>query len=603
MKKINVKSKWLKDKNILFILKNFKILSTANKHKIKKFTEDCLKKNIPFGDFNIAFDYLAYKLKCNTKKLERNREILAKLYIKHNLKQDLKFFNDELDFYKKVITKEENELFNVHIHWFVDFIKAILYKKSFPNLEPKKCKINSFFAKSKLNLDEKDYIYFNKLHNEIHLLAKELKQLYNEEEYYYFKTLFSELRSVSITLREVIGNIFLKSKLISIYIDPITKVNNRLKFLEDINSYQNKTIMLLNIKNFSQLNLTYGTKFGDKTLQVVAKNLEKFEILNIYRIYADEFAIIVKDNKSAEYLFNSIDEKMKLDDIDYIISFYGSFRKINIHSFEICEYALLKGKKQHLINANNLKYENISIYKSNLDIIQKIKVALLTDKVKVYKQPIYDIKQEKITKYECLMRIEDENGTILNPGSFMEVLEQMALYEEYTKTMIYKSFKYFKDKNYEFSINFSMSDIQNYNTIQFLKKMISNYPYTAKRCTIELLENEAVKNFDLVNNFFREIKEVGIKTALDDFGSGYSNFAYIFSLELDYIKIDGSITKKLLEDKKMRILLETMVKMAHSIGMKVIAEFVSDKKLLEYVKKANVDYAQGYYISEPKEEI
>jgi len=601
--KLKTNHKWLKDKNIIFILKNFKILSTANKHKIKKFADDCIKKDIPFGDFNIAFDYLAYKLKCNTKKLERNREILSKTYIKYNLQKDLKFFKDELDFYKKVITKEENELFNIHINWFVNFIKAILYKKSFPNLDPAKCEINSFLSKSKLNLNEKDYIYFNKLHNEIHSLAKELKQLYNEEEYYYFKTLFSELRSLSIIFREIIGNIFLKNKLISIYIDPITKVNNRLKFLEDINSYKNKTLILLNIKNFSQLNLTYGTKFGDKTLQVVAQNLEKFEILNIYRIYADEFAIIVKDNKTAKNLFNSIDEKMKLDDIDYIISFYGSFRKIDIHSFEICEYSLLKGKKQHLINANNLNYEDISIYKSNLDIIQKIKVALLSDKVKVYKQPIYDIKQDKITKYECLMRIEDGNGAILNPGAFMEVLEQMALYEEYTKTMIYKSFNYFKDKNYEFSINFSMSDIQNYNTIQFFKKMIGNYPDTARRCTIELLENEAVKNFDIVNKFFKEMKEYGIKSALDDFGSGYSNFSYIFSLDLNYIKIDGSITKKLLEDKKMGILLETMVKMAHSIGMKVVAEFVSDKKLLEYVKKANVDYAQGYYISEPKEEI
>ena len=596
-------TKYLQDRNIAYILKNFQLLSTANKHKIKKFAITCINKSIPFGDFTIAFDYIAYKLKCNTKKLERNREILAKVYIKYNLIKDLQFFSDEIDFYKKVITKEENELFNIHINWFIDFIKAILYKKPLPNLNPEHCKINSFFAKSKLNLDEKSYIYFNKLHNEIHSLAKELKILYDEEEYYYFKTLFSELRSVSIIFREVIGNIFLKNKLISIYIDPITGVNNRLKFLEDMKSYENKTLILLNIKNFAQLNLTYGTKFGDKTLEIVAKNLEKLDILNIYRIYADEFAIIVKDTKTAIDLFDNIDEKMKLNDIDYIISFYGSFRKIDNHSFEICEYALLKGKKQHLIDANNYNYEDISIYKKNLDTIQKIKIALLADKVKVYKQPIYDLKQDKITKYECLMRIEDENGEILNPGAFMEVLEQMAIYEEYTKTMIYKSFKYFTDKNYEFSINFAMSDIQNYNTIQFLKKMISNYPETAQRCTIELLENEAVKNFDIVNKFFKEIKEYGLKTTLDDFGSGYSNFSYIFSLELDYIKIDGSITKKLLEDNKMCVLLETMVKMAHSIGMKVVAEFITNKKLFTYVKQANVDYVQGYYISEPKEEI
>ncbi len=601
--KSKITSKWLKDKNIKYILKNYKILSTSTKYKIKKFAKECINKDIPFGDFNIAFDYFAYKLKCNTNKLETNREILAYEYIKYNLQKDLKFFRTEIDFYKKVITKEENEIFNIHINWFMNFIQAILYETALPNLDPQKCEINKFFKQSKLNLDTKDYIYFNKLHNEIHSLAKELKQLYDEKEYYYFKTLFSELRSVSLTFREVIGNIFLKNKLISIYIDPVTKLNNRIKFLEDINSYKDKTLILLNIKDFSKLNVTYGTKFGDKTLEFVANKLANFEILNIYRIYADEFAIIVENEKIAKNLFENINEKLKLEDIEYIISFYGSFRKIDIHSFEVCEYTILKGKKQYLIDANNISYEDISVYKQNLDIIKKIKVALLTDKVKVYKQPIYDIKQEKITKYECLMRIEDENGEILNPAKFMEILNQMALYEEYTKTMIYKSFKYFENKNYEFSINFAMSDIQNYNTIQFFKKMIKNYPETAKRCTIELLENEAVKNFDLVNNFFKEMKEFGIKTALDDFGSGYSNFSYIFSLELDYIKIDGSITQKLLEDEKMEVLLQTMVKMAHSIGMKVVAEFISDKKIFEYVKKANVDYAQGYYISKPKEEI
>jgi len=103
--------------------------------------------------------------------------------------------------------------------------------------------------------------------------------------------------------------------------------------------------------------------------------------------------------------------------------------------------------------------------------------------------------------------------------------------------------------------------------------------------------------------FFSEMKDFGVKTALDDFGSGYSNFAYIFSLDLNYIKIDGSITQKILQDKKMRILLDTIVKMAHSINMRVITEFVSSKEILEYIKEMNIDYAQGYYIDKPKEEI
>jgi len=102
--------------------------------------------------------------------------------------------------------------------------------------------------------------------------------------------------------------------------------------------------------------------------------------------------------------------------------------------------------------------------------------------------------------------------------------------------------------------------------------------------------------------FFSEMKDFGVKTALDDFGSGYSNFAYIFSLDLDYLKIDGSIIQKI-EDEKMKSLLNTIVKMAHSIDMKVIAEFVSNEEIFNYIKEIDIDYAQGYYIDKPKEEI
>jgi EAL domain-containing protein (putative c-di-GMP-specific phosphodiesterase class I)/GGDEF domain-containing protein len=362
-------------------------------------------------------------------------------------------------------------------------------------------------------------------------------------------------------------------------------------------------LLLINIKDFSKINLTYGAKFGDKTLKKVANYIVSLNVENIYRIYADEFAILVKTDEEAKEIFKKINENIKLEEIDYLISFYGSFRKIDEHSFEICEYAMIDGKKIDLIDANQINFDQISVYKDNLTIIQKLKVALISDRMKVYKQPILDMKTNKITKYECLMRVEDSDGDILSPIKFMEILESMAIYSEYTKSMIYKSFNYFKHKNYEFSINLSLSDIENYGTIEFLKQILINYPEVAKRCTIELLENEAVKNFKLVNNFFREMSSYGVKTALDDFGSGYSNFAYIFSLELDYIKIDGTIIQKLIEDEKMRILVKTVVDMAHSLDMKVVAEFVSNEDIFEYIKLLNVDYSQGYFIGAPKEEI
>ena len=599
--KENIFSNWLKKEDIDFIIAGLNVLLyELNEEKISIFAKQSIKKDIPFGEFTILSDYVIHKLHCDVGHFIQNRDIFAKEYINYCLKKDLEFFNDEMNFYKQVITRNENEIFNIHINWLLEFVKGILYQSSFPNFNTKSCQISKLFQKHKFTIPSKQKQKFLQLHEQIHYLADEALKMYQKKEYFYFMNIYMELRSTSLTFREVVGNIFLYDKLVSIYIDPVTGVNNRIKFLEDIKEYNNKILLLLNIKDFSKINLTYGAKFGDKTLRKVAKFMEELEILNVYRVYADEFALILDTNPKD--IFNKINEKIKLEEIDYLISFYGSFRKIDEHSFEVCEYAMLDSKKIELVDANVIEYDKISIYKDNLSIIQKLKVALASNRVKVYKQPIFNYKENKITKYECLMRVEDSDGEILSPAKFMDILESMAIYSEYTKSMIYDSFKYFQNKDYQFSINLSLTDIENYNTINFLKQILSNYPDVAKRCTIELLENEAVKNFKLVNNFFREMSSYGVKTALDDFGSGYSNFAYVFSLELDYIKIDGTIIQKL-NDKKMEILVNTLVDMAHSLDMKVIAEFVSDSQIFENVRNLNVDFAQGYYIGKPQEEV
>ena len=578
------------------------LLFSTNRELHKEFAKYVYEKNIMFCEWTIFLDYATRGNQVDSRFLE-NRNLFAKEYMRLYLKEDLKFLQEEIDLYKSVMSSKENDIFNIHISWFIKVIEAVISDKDFPNLDPKKCYITKNMEEVKLEIDSTQKERFNEIHNRLHDLTNEAVKMLKKGEYFYFTDIYMDIKNLSFLFRELVGNIFLYQKLISIYIDPVTKINNRLKFLEDIKEYYGKTLIILNIENFSKINLTYGAKFGDKTLRDVVQYILKFDILNIYRIYADEFAVVVDDATKAKELFEYTNEKIVLQEIDYVITFYGSFRKIDEHSFEIAEYALLNSKKQGFINANEIDFDNISVYKDNLSTIQKLKVALLSDKVKIYKQPIMDLKSGKILKYECLMRIEDENRNILPPYKFMDILQSMSIYPEYTKTMIYKSFEYFKDKPYNFSINFAFSDIENTQTIDFLKKMVMKYPETAKKCTIELLENETIKNIDLVNYFFNEIESFGMKAALDDFGSGYANFSYIFSLNLDYIKLDGSIVQKVIQDEKMRVLIETVVKMAHSLDMKVIAEFVSSKQIFDFIKKLGVDYAQGYYVGRPEEEV
>ena len=120
------------------------------------------------------------------------------------------------------------------------------------------------------------------------------------------------------------------------------------------------------------------------------------------------------------------------------------------------------------------------------------------------------------------------------------------------------------------------------------------------RITFEILETEEIENYNLLYKFISKIKELGCKFAIDDFGTGYSNLEHLMKLKVDYLKIDGSIIKRMPEDKGARILTEAVVSFSKELKIKTIAEFVSDQNIYEMVKLLGVDYSQGYYLGKPE---
>ncbi len=133
--------------------------------------------------------------------------------------------------------------------------------------------------------------------------------------------------------------------------------------------------------------------------------------------------------------------------------------------------------------------------------------------------------------------------------------------------------------------------------------MLKRYPDTAGRCTFELLENEAIINPKEVVDFFDLLHSQGVKIALDDFGAGYINYDTIFQFDVDYIKIDGVITQAMLTDHKSLVLVKSIITVARELEAKIIAEFIDSEELFELVRSMDIDYAQGFYINIPSEEL
>jgi EAL domain-containing protein (putative c-di-GMP-specific phosphodiesterase class I) len=169
--------------------------------------------------------------------------------------------------------------------------------------------------------------------------------------------------------------------------------------------------------------------------------------------------------------------------------------------------------------------------------------------------------------------------------------------------IITKAFEVAKNNlDKEFSVNLSAEDIMNQNIRQFIKGQLVLFP-KPENIIFEIVESEGIENFEEMGYFISWVKEHGAKIAIDDFGTGYSNFSYLIQLDADFIKIDGSLIKDIDTNQAHRSVVETIVAFARKNNMQVVAEYVWNKDVLDMIQELKIEYAQGYYLGEPKDRL
>jgi EAL domain-containing protein (putative c-di-GMP-specific phosphodiesterase class I) len=239
-------------------------------------------------------------------------------------------------------------------------------------------------------------------------------------------------------------------------------------------------------------------------------------------------------------------------------------------------------------------------------MVNVINYAIANDKIIPHYQGIYDNVHGYIHHYEALMRLEDENGKLYYPNSFLDVARSFGLlYDSISLKMIQKVFDRFKDsEENSVSINLGMRDIRNKEIIDYIYDFLSVAKHP-EHFIFELLENEDIDDYNVMVEFVDKIHELGGKISIDDFGSGFSNLQHIINLQSDIVKIDGSIVKNCCDNtgaENLIALIATWKNLAHTQVM-IVAEFVENEaiqmKLLDY----QIDYSQGYYFSKPTAEI
>ncbi len=398
------------------------------------------------------------------------------------------------------------------------------------------------------------------------------------------------------------------------FIDPLTNLPNLYQLRDDLDQNPESTFVAINIDNFKLINDFYGFVVGDFILEQTAwKIAELAEGMPVYRMYGDEFGIVV-DRRMEFYelkaYLDSIGEAMKNLSFPYgqsriyvDITMGSSASNSRHNAFAKVSMALKYAKEMRLpywIYEDHMHFEHE--YESNLKIAVKIRKAIENSGIVPYFQPIICNKTGEIAKFECLSRLIDEKGNVLPPKMFIDIAKTIKVYNQVTRSIIEKSFEVFRSNDYDFSINLSIEDIMNHDIYDFIIEKLQKERF-GSRVTFELLESESVEDYKKVARFITEIKRYGALVAIDDFGSGFSNFVYLTEIDVDYIKIDGSLIESIDQNPNSRLITRTIVDFAQSLGIKTIAEYVHSSTVLSVVKELGVDYSQGYHIDQPMAEL
>ena len=238
--------------------------------------------------------------------------------------------------------------------------------------------------------------------------------------------------------------------------------------------------------------------------------------------------------------------------------------------------------------------------------VTDIRTAIDRNRFQLFSLPIWtiDSSSPQLIAHELLLRMIDSTGSLVQPGYFIPVAERFGLMDMIDRWVIEHSFRAYPtlfpgDPSPSISINLSGNLLGEEKVLRFLHEQFDVHHVDPAKVCFEITETAAIRNISAAKLLIKELRARGCKFALDDFGSGLSSFGYLKALPVDYLKIDGSLVRRVAEESIDRALVEAINQLAHQMGMSTIAEYVESTECLEVLREIGVDHAQGYALGMP----
>ena len=410
--------------------------------------------------------------------------------------------------------------------------------------------------------------------------------------------------------------------------DPLTGLFNRRRFGHELERHVTHTarygasgaLLVLDLDDFKTVNDTLGHHAGDELIIAVA-GLLRTQLRDsdvIARLGGDEFAILLPAGTVeeaaavAEKLVRAVREEVTVLGSRHARRITTS---VGVAAFDIAEVtgdevlvnadlamyeAKEAGRNRHAVHSPD-RHEPPRV-QARTQWVERIRHALDDDRFVLHAQPILDLRTGAVAQHELLVRMLDDDGSLIPPGAFLHVAERYDLVQEIDRWVTRSAIELLAEHagdDLRLTVNLSGRTLTDDRLLADLEHEIERTGADPGRLTFEVSETAAVANIQLASQFAGRLREIGCRFALDDFGAGFGSFHYLKHLPFDYLKIDGEFVANCLADRTDQLVIRAVVDIAQGLGKETVAEFVGDDALVEFLRSQGVDYAQGFHIGRP----
>lgn len=410
--------------------------------------------------------------------------------------------------------------------------------------------------------------------------------------------------------------------------DDLTGLCNRRRLEQELelavlNAHYNNTasaLFYLDLDQFKIVNDTEGHAVGDRLLVSVANRLRRQIGASgtLARISSDEYAVLIENVTSNDAVRTAESLRCLMEEFHFktthktyhigvsvgVAIIYPhetiSASEVLTRADQACYVAKTRGRNMvHVFNRDDIEMLPL---RNAVEWVPLIRDALVNDKFCLVFQPVLNLASQEVTHYEALIRMIGADRELIAPHNFIPVAERMGLIHDIDLWVVENVIDIMKQQPAYLSINVNLSGhaFQDPALLPLIRDKLATTGVTAERITFEITETAAIANFSQTRNMIDELRNLGCRFALDDFGAGFNSFSYLKELPVDYLKIDGAFITNLINDPVDQALVKSMTEVARTLGKHTVAEFVENSETLSLLQEYGVDYAQGYYIGRPE---